>query len=116
MNKKKIILSELNKTHFPTSSLLQNNQQNPLDLQYNSQKIPLKAIKTSPKPKFELGLIKRDLVVNKMPDLPLAVDMDQAYKTPNLKAETLKLENACRFRKVNRNQKARNEELAALYQ
>ena len=48
---------------------------------YNTQKIPLKAIKTSPKPKFELGLFQRDLVVNRMPDLPLAVDLDIAYMT-----------------------------------
>ena len=83
---------------------------------YSTQKIPLKAIKTSPKPKFELGLISRDLVVNRMPDLPLAVDLDYAFMTHTQKADTLKLENAYRFRKVSRNQKAKNEELAALYQ
>ena len=73
-------------------------------------------IKTSPRPKFELGTINRDLVVHRMPDLPLAVDLDHAYLTHSQKAETLKLENAIRFRKNSENKKSRNEELAAIYQ
>lgn len=67
---------------------------------YNIQKIPLKAIKTSPTRKYELNLVQKDLVVNKMPELPLTVDLDRAYMTYCERAETLKLDNASRFRKI----------------
>ena len=85
LNQRNIIKSELNKTNYQTIPQLYQ-KRNPMDL-YNTQKIPLKAIKTSPKLKFELALIPKDhLVANRMHDLPLAVDtdiklFDHAYMT-----------------------------------